>query len=123
MTVCVQALLKYPLEITFAFFRALLYLKDGKEKHYYDGLSVLCQSMLRSFGYDQNRRALGHCVFWSLLGTIPLQFLYSKELQALRKDNILQTKQTTVLQTLFHVLEMIYNGVINKGVCCDCLGK
>lgn len=72
-TVCAQALIKYPLETTFAFFRALLYLKDGKEKHYYEGLSVLCQSMLRSFGCDLNSKALGHCVFWSLIGTIPAQ--------------------------------------------------
>lgn len=72
-TVCVQALIKYPLETTFASFRAILYLKDGKDKHYYDRLSVLGQSMLRSFGCDLNRRALGHCVFWSLVGTIFVQ--------------------------------------------------
>lgn len=62
-TVCVQALIKYPLETIFTFFRALWYFKHGKEKHYYDRLSVPSQSMLRSFGCDLNRRALGSLCF------------------------------------------------------------
>lgn len=119
-TVCVQALIKYPLETTFAFFRALLYLEDGREEHCYEGLSILCQSLLRSFGCDQNRRALGHCVFWSLLGTIPVQQRTSGTEEG---QYIANKTKYSFIDSFFYVLEMIYNGVINNGVYCDCLGK
>lgn len=75
--------------------------------------------MLGCFGCDLNRRALVHCVFWSLVGRIPVQQRTSGTEEGWYIAN--KTKYTFI--DFFHALEIIYNVVINNGVYCVCLGK